>query len=86
MEQLNLVNMGLPPYSPDLNPCENCIALLKKEVLSHERAADSLDAFRQRVKKAVAKLETTGVVQRLCDSLRKRLAACLANEDYPTKY
>jgi hypothetical protein len=73
-----------PGSSADLNPIENCWALLKREV-AKLKPTSQLD-LQEKVKTAWTVHITPGFCKALIDSMPSRINAVLAAKGGPTKY
>lgn len=73
-----------PGSSPDLNPIENCWAILKKKVAAHRPT--SLPDLIQTIKQVWCTEITPEYCTQLLHSMPKRLAAVLAAKGGATKY
>ena len=73
-----------PGSSPDLNPIENCWAIVKKRVA--EMKPTSLLDLKSKIKLVWCTEITSEYCKNLIDSMPRRLAAVLAARGGPTKY
>lgn len=80
---INLVGPW-PGNSPDLNPIENCWAVLKRKVA--EKNPTSIASLKDAIKTVWVKEISPELCQKLSDSMQSRIASVLENHGHHTKY
>ena len=74
-----------PPYSPDLNPIENCWSYLKGMLARQPRHATTTAELSQRVSALWAEVPQ-GVINHTVDSMKKRLKEVKKSAGRPIDY
>ena len=75
----------IPPYSPDLNPTENAISQLAREVYKDGRQYQSLTQLKNGLRAAWRKLDQTSIRNDVM-SMPSRCAALIAGQGSPLDY
>lgn len=81
----NIPLLDWPAISPDLNPIENVWALLSRQVFARGRQFDTVRELRDAIIQEWAKLDEN-VLQKLIDSMPRRLQGVIMNKGGNTKY
>jgi hypothetical protein len=75
--------LQFPAYSPDLNPAENLLSLLKRRV--REKSCRTVDELKAAITECWASIEEE-FCEKLVDSMKKRCVLTMINQGYKTKY
>lgn len=84
LHNAGIQNLAWPGNSPDLNPIENCWALLKRFVA--KKNTKTKEGFKQAIKEVWQNEITTEYCQKLINSMPARIAAVITARGGHTKY
>lgn len=91
-QEQNIVPLGWPPYSPDLNPIENIWSCLKERFFKFDPQMAYLTSnaasllYLEEVAMRVWDEIEIELINRVVDSMPRRLAAVIASNGWYTKY
>ena len=88
LEQLAIVVVNWPPYSPDLNPIETLWKHIKEYLQARygDCKFKSYDEQKERIQEAWNKIVTPGLLQELIESMPDRMQAVIDAKGKFTKY
>ncbi|KZO94251.1 hypothetical protein CALVIDRAFT_464042, partial [Calocera viscosa TUFC12733] len=77
--------MDWPPYSPDLNPIENAWQYLKARLRKRHNAARTHEEVWEAAVEEWDRIPRA-YIEKLYESMPRRVAQCIQNNGYHTKY
>lgn len=85
LQEKKIHTVKIPPYSPDLNPCEHGLAMLCRHVYENGRQYRCVADLKSAIKNSWRLLNQEGLNQAI-NSMPKRLAAVIERRGGPTDY
>lgn len=77
--------LSWPAQSPDLNPIENCWSYLKAQLYAYDKQANGLKELWERLEVEWEKIKVD-YIEKLYESMPRRMSLCIKAKGYWTKY
>ncbi|GBP04283.1 Transposable element Tc1 transposase [Eumeta japonica] len=85
LQNQNFGTMEWPAQSPDLNPIENLWAIVKRRLGAYENPPKNVDELWERIQHEWRALDRD-IIQKLVESMPKRIESVIKNKGLWTKY